>query len=62
MQESKWCDECGRRYRGARCQGCEADYQAGKADVDAYHDALAIGGEDLAAQMELEAEYGWMGR
>ena len=59
--EQKWCDECGRQYRYRKCGWCEQEYRAGQADVAAYHDALAIGGEDLAAQMEMEAEYGYLG-
>ena len=59
--ETAICDECGRHYRGRRCEGCEQDYALGRADADAYHTALAVGGEDLAAKMELEAEYGWLG-
>ena len=56
------CDECGRHltYNGD-CRNCDNEYALGKADADAYHDALMIGGEELAARMELEAEYGWMG-
>ena len=56
------CDECGRTYRNrGGCPSCRQDYAQGKADADAYHDALLIGGEDLAARMELEAEFGYLG-
>jgi hypothetical protein len=59
-EEPMYCDS-GHRFHGARCDRCEADYRQGAADADAYHAALQIGGEDLAARMELEAEYGFMG-
>ena len=59
--DPEFCDECGRRVRSSRCAGCDADYAQGRADAAAYHDALAVGGEDLAAKMELEAEYGYLG-
>ena len=61
MNEPAICDECGRHYHGRRCEYCDQEYALGKADADAYHDALTIGGEDLAARMELEAEYGYLG-
>lgn len=65
MQEPFICDECGQpgRYSGVGtiCTSCEAKYQTGRADADDYHAALAVGGEDLAARMELEAEYGYLG-
>ena len=59
--EPRRCDECGSIIKYRLCQRCEAEYRQGKADVDAYHDALAIGGEELAVRMEMEAEYGYLG-
>lgn len=60
-REQTICDECGRTHYTRRCRYCDQQYALGKNDADAYHTALAVGGEDLAAKMELEAEYGWLG-
>ena len=65
MYEPVQCDYCGRHMQkiGGRyeCKGCDADYAQGTADYHAYKDALMVGGEDLAVQMEMEAEFGYMG-
>lgn len=56
------CDYCGGQVSDSgQCARCEGDYRQGSADYRDYKDALLIGGEDLAAQMEMEAEYGYMG-
>lgn len=57
------CDYCGGNLHPVtgKCSRCTDDYRQGTADYQAYKDALTIGGEDLAVQMEMEAEYGFMG-
>ena len=65
MSEPVQCDYCGRPMHTVGdtwvCRGCRGDYDQGTADYHAYKDALMIGGEDLAVQMEMEAEFGYMG-
>lgn len=57
MHEPFICPECGREGRKARgvgvCTRCEADYHLGREDVETWRTDVLIGGEEYAAQEEL---------
>ena len=56
------CDYCGSVLSDTgRCGSCAAEYDRGVADAGAYRTALLVGGEELAARMEFEAEFGYLG-